>query len=948
MTVRRRVITWVIIAAAAWVLFWVIPGLLVFYTDWLWFGEVGYRLIFWKILLTKVFLGLIFGLAFFLLLFGNVALARRLAPRATWYEQERRFRQEVAEFMEFYVGRYLYITAVIVLLLLSWAVAKGASDQWQKALLFLHPTRFAATDPIFGRDLGFYVFRLPFWQYIWQWLFLSLLAALVVSAAVHYFDKAIRMLRGIPAFAPHVKAHLSVILAALLFAKAWGYQLSAWGLLYSQRGRFFGATYADAHAHLLGYRVLIVTALVCGLVVLVNLRYRGLWLPLAGIGVLALFSVLMSGIFPALVQRLQVLPNEFDREKPYIKYHVKFTRQAYHFHDAGERQFPSLATLTRQTIAKNPETVLNARLWDYRLLKTTYQKQQELQPYYGFLEMDLDRYRINGDYRQVLLSARELQVADLPGKGWQNEHIYYTHGYGLALSPVNEGTATGLPLYFVRDIPLSVTSPSLRVQRPGIYYGEGAREEDYAIVKTEDEENDYPIGEENAKTRYTGKGGVPLRGRLTRLAMLTRFRNVNIYLSKLITQESRIIFRSNIRTRLHAIAPFLRFSLLRDGDEDPYLVIGEDGHIYWIQDLYTISDHFPYAQPIRAGPGEFNYVRNSVKAVTDAYDGTVAFYVFEPGDPVLRAYQKIFPGVFLPKEKMPGGLLRHIRYPEALFEAQAFLYTSYHMTDPRAFFNQVDRWDLAREARGKAVGRRAGEPEAPAGGGQTMEAYYTVMRLPGEKLAEFVLMIPFTPQGKTNMTAWMCGRCDPPNYGKLVIYEFPRGQQVWGPIQVEGKINQDPYISERRTWWGEAGSEFKQGNLLVLPLGDSILYVEPVYLVAQEGAIPELKQVIVARQTRDTAQVEMRDTFELALQALVGEAPTPPQAKAAAPPREAAPSAAVAAPPKELADLAARALQHYQKAQDRLQAGDWSAYGREQEELGRLLEELAKKRSPGL
>ena len=936
MSVRRRVIRWIIVLAAAWVLFWAVPKLLVFYTEWLWFGEVGYRQIFWKTLLTKLLVGSVLGLAFFLLVFGNVVLARRLAPRATWYEQERRLRQEVAEFMEYYVGRYLYLTAIIFLLLLAWAVGRGGAEQWQKALLFLYPTKFGIADPIFHHDLGFYVFRLPFWQYLWQWLFLSLTATLVISAAVHYFDKAIRMLRGVPAFAPHVKAHLSVLLAAILFVKAWGYQLSAWNLLYSGRGRFFGATYADVFAHLPAYHILTVIAILCGLLALANLRYRGLWLPLGGIGFLAVASLLVNGIYPALVQRFQVLPNEFEREKRFIDYHVGFTRQAYNLNIVEERQFPPLGTLAKETVADNPETVLNARLWDYRLLKTTYQKQQELQPYYSFLEMDLDRYHINGDYRQVLLSARELQVPDLPAKGWQNEHIYYTHGYGLALSPVNEGTGTGLPRYFVRDIPLATTSPSLQVTRPSIYYGEAARPEDYAIVKTKAQENDYPIGNENAKTSYTGTGGAPMGGALSRLAMFYRFGlKWDILFSDLITPESRIIFRANITERLQAIAPFLRSSLLRPGDRDPYLVIGEDGHLYWIQDLYTVSEHYPYARPLPPAPGRFNYLRNSVKAVTEAYDGTVALYVFDPEDPVLRSYQKMFPGVFRPREEMPAGLAKHIRYPESLFEAQAHMYTSYHMTDARAFFNQVDLWDLAREARGKTTALRAAEPVAEGGGGQTMEAYYTVMRLPGEKRAEFVIMIPFTPKGKTNMIAWMCARCDSPNYGQLVIYGFPRGQQVWGPIQVEGVINQDPYISEQRTLWGREGSEFRQGNFLVLPIADSVLYVEPVYLVAEEGAIPELKQVIVGRQVGDTAEVKMRSTLESALEALVGAAAREPSP-------EAGPAPAEAALPEGAAALARRALEHYQKAEDRLRAGDWSGYGAEQKQLKRLLDELSR------
>jgi uncharacterized protein len=827
--------------------------------------------------------------------------------------------------------------------IIAYGVAVGATAEWNRYLLFRHGVPFGVRDPIFHRDVGFYVFRLPFWRYLWQWIYLALIVVFIMSAVTHYLDKAIRVLRGVPSLATHVKTHLSVLLALILVVKAIGYRLEAWDLLYSTRGVGFGAGYTDVNAQLLAYNVLLVIALAAAVVTFANIVVRGIWLPIAAVGFLIVASLLLNAIYPALVQRYQVKPAELTRETPYLANTIAFTRQGYGLDRIEGREIERMDLVSAPAIESNRETIASARLWDYRPLLSTYVSTQALQLPYTFISVDVDRYHINGLYRQVMLSARELDLDSLPAgsQSWQNRHIFYTHGYGVVMSTVSAAGQAGLPDFVVSDIPPTSSAPELKITRAGIYYGETTT--DYVLTGTTEEENDYPeIGTgETAKTRYTGRGGVAISRALPRLAASVRFADINILISTTITKNTKILWNRDIATRPEEIAPFLSY------DHDPYIVIGDDGRLYWIQDAYTVSGMYPYSEPFYTDSGRLNYLRNSVKAVTDAYDGTVNFYIFDPSDPIIRAYERIFPGLFKPESEIPAGLGKHIRYPEDLFRAQSERFTLYHMTDPRAFYNKVEQWQIAQELV-KTVGPSTMQSEAGQGMGATgplgpMEAYYAIVSPPETRTSQYLLMIPFTPPNKPNMVAWMAGLCDGANYGKPIVYYFPKTQLVWGPAQIESNISQDPQISERFSLWDQAGSSVIRGNLLVLPLNNSILYVEPVYLRATtKDAIPELKRIIVGR---GDGKVAWGETLADALTSLLGQTPSGMGA-VAAPAQPAAPGA----PPvptgtmsEEVRALVQQATRYYNQAQEAQRKGDWAGYGEALSKLQDTLKELERR-----
>jgi uncharacterized membrane protein (UPF0182 family) len=926
---RRRFWIWIIVAIAAVLIFAsAIPNV---YLNWLWFGEVKYRQIFWGILFTKLGLGLVFGLGFFVVVMANAWLARRLAPATSWYEAESRFRRQAAELFEQYVGRYLLLGLAALLVLIGWGVGAGAANQWQKYVLFRHGLPFGLADPIFHRDVGFYVFRLPFLEYVWQWAYLTLFAVLIFAAAVHYLDKAIRVLGGVPAFAPHVKSHLSVIIGIILLAKVVGYQFDAWHLLYSARGVIHGVSFTDHHAQLPAYHVLMVIAALCALAVLVNIHFRGLWLPILAIAFLIVSSLLVNVIYPAAIQRFQVQPNEFAKERPYIENTMAFTRHAYQLDKITERDVAVIEPLTADGLSAEPGVVQNIRLWDWGPLLETYQKVQELRPYYTFNDVDIDRYTINGDYRQVMLSPRELSPSHVPEQTWQNLHLFYTHGYGIVLSPVNRISPEGLPIMLISDLPTRSQVPELKVARPELYFSES--DLDYSIVGPTIAEVDYPDPTSNrtVTTKYNGRAGIPLANSLTRTAAALRFGQINILYSG---ARSKLLINRDIRTRPRLIAPFLEY------DQDPYLVIGEDGRLAWIHDAYTTSARYPYSEPAPGAPA-VNYVRNSVKVVTDAYNGTVTFYISDPQDPIIRAYAAAFPGAFRPLADMPQWLRLHLRWPEGLFMLQSTMYATYHITDPRVFYNKEDKWEISRQSAQKQTQPQAG------GEASLIPPYYIVTRLPNGTSTEFILMRPYTPSGKPNMIAWLCARSDAPHYGELVVYRYPRQETVFGPMMVEARIEQNTDISAALSLWRRGGSDVTLGNLLVIPVGKSLLYIEPLFLRAQEGAIPELKRVIVAAgQVGSNPEVTMRQTLEEALAAALGAPVTAPPSAEMAVPGAAPPPAAPTAPAvsESVKQTIRSALDHYAKAQERLRAGDWAGYGKEQAALEADLKQLEAQR----
>ena len=927
---RKRAIAWAVFIAAFVLLFYAAPGLLHLYSEWSWFKAVGYVPVFWTVFLAKVKLALIVGAFVFAVLAGNALLARALAPRAPWYEIEKSLRQRAAEAMELYVTKFLLLGILLLAALIAYGAAQSAAARWDQYLRFANPVAFGVKEPLLGRDAAFYVFRLPFWRYILGAIYGTLIGAFIISAVVHYLDKAIRVLGGIPAFASHVKAHLSVLLGLILLAKAVGYRLDAYELLYSPRGIVFGPSYTDVYAQLPAYNILLVIAGFCAVLVLVNLYFRGLWLPAVGLGFFLVCSGLLNVVYPALVQRIKVAPNEAQAEAPYIKNNIEFTRRAFDLDRIKLQPFEQVRPLAAADLAKNVETVENVRLWDWRPLRQTYKQLQELRPYYHFSDVDSDRYMLGGRIRQVMLSARHLSPEGIPTpKTWQKTHVLYTHGYGVIVSPVNTVDPSGQPEFMVQDIPPRSTAPEIHVRRPEVYFGELGGEEDYCLVNTTLKEVDYTGADGTLRySRYEGKGGVPISSGLMRLAMASRFRSLDMFLTRIINSKSRIIFRRNIALQSRAIAPFLLY------DADPYTVVGEDGRLYWIHDAYTTSRNYPYSEPfpVTLADGrtyDLNYIRNSVKVVTDAYDGTVTFYLVNTKDPVVRSYDKIYPGLFKPLSEMPEFLLEHLRYPEMLFQAQAQQYATYHMTDPRLFYEREDKWAVAQELGGKGAARVTG-----TGQHEPMMPYYATMRLPGEDKAEFILMLPYTPINKPNMIAWLCARCDPKHYGQLLVYKFTAQELVDGPQQIEAYIDQDAEVSKDLSLWRQGGSDVIRGNLLVIPIEKSVLYVEPLFLKAQQGEIPELKRIIVFAGGR----VAMERTFQDAL-ARVVRGPVP-AAVAEAPGAPERPPAVGALAPAEVSRLVEEANARYRKAQERLKAGDFAGYGEEMDALGKVLTRL--------
>ncbi|HUT67758.1 MAG TPA: UPF0182 family protein, partial [Dehalococcoidales bacterium] len=693
---------------------------------------------------------------------------------------------------------------------------------------------------------------------------------------------------------------------------AWGYWLGIWEMVYSKRGVVFGASYADIHAKLPAQWILLAVVVIFMGVILVSIFKRKLRWPLYGIAGWVVAAIIVGAIYPALVQRFQVQPNELVRERPYIEYNIDFTRKAFGLDRIDEQAFPAESSPTAQDIARNEVTINNIRLWDHRPLKDTYNQIQSIRLYYDFYDVDVDRYVIDDDYRQVMLSARELSAEKLAGEAqtWVNRKLQFTHGYGVVLSPVNEITTQGLPNLLLKDIP---PVGAFEIKRPQIYFGE--KTNDYVIVKTDTQEFDYPRGDDNVYGRYEGEGGVSLDGFFRRLVYAWQFGDLNILLSSELTPESQVLYYRNIRERVNHLAPFLQL------DNDPYIVV-IDGRLFWIQDAYTTTDRYPYSEPIGGG---LNYIRNSVKAVIDAYNGDVTFYVTEPDDALIRTYQAIFPDLFVSADMMPDAFRIHLRYPEDMFNIQSTMYRSYHMRDARVFYNKEDLWAVPREVY--------------AGQEQAMEPYYVIMRLPGEEMEEFLLMLPFTPVNKNNTIGWLAARCDGDNYGKLLAYYFPKGEWVDGPSQIENRIGQDTVITEQLALWGRGGSRVLRGNLLLIPLGKSILYVEPVFLQADAGGLPELKRVIVVVGE----QIAMAPTLMQSINAIFGtEAPLPepiPEPPAPSEPPPAEPEKPVDA---EIAKLVAEARQHYEQAQENLQAGDWAGFGREWDAMEAVLQKLAE------
>lgn len=867
------------------------------YTEWLWFRALGFQNIFTKVILTEIGLRVSAAALFFCFLLANLLFTRKYILKAIKLTGEGTGSTiEINPWHQFISPRLVTLVFLFGSAIAALVFSALVSQKWLVLHQYLNPVNFGATDPFFGREISFYTFSLPLYLLLYRLSFGAVLFTAVIIILIYSVTDP---LKGYGFWrSQHALRHLSFLAALIFGLKAWGYYLNQFLLFYSERGAVFGPGYTDIHASLLAVRVMIFVALAVALLSVFGILRSSLKYPLFGLAALVSVSLVLGVIYPAVVQNLVVEPNELSRERPYIEKAIAFTRKAYGLDGIERRSFPAGRTLSLEEIKKNRDSFENIRLWDWKPLKETYTQLQEMRLYYQFYDLDIDRYRINGKYRQVMLGARELNQEQLSpqAKTWLNRHLKYTHGYGVAMSPVNEVTTEGLPAFFIKDIPPQGRT-DLKVTRPEIYFGE--LESPYVIVNTKTGEFDYPKGDVNVYTSYEGKGGVRIGSFLRRLVFALSFHDYKLLLSTDITSDSRVLYYRNIQQRVKKIAPFLSY------DRDPYIVLA-GGRLYYMWDAYTTTRWFPYAEPSNG----YNYIRNSVKVVIDAYNGDVHFYLTDPGDPLAQSLARIFPGLFRPFAEMPQELAEHIRYPETLFLIQAQMYTLFHMQDPQVFYNKEDKWVLPNEVFGGEEIR--------------VEPYYIITRLPGEKEPEFMLIMPFTPQNKNNMIAWLAARCDGENYGKLLVYEFPKQELVFGPMQVEARINQDTQISQQLTLWDQRGSNVIRGNLLVIPVKDTLIYVEPLYLQAEQSKMPELRRVIVVHGDR----VVMEQTLESALETVFGGRTTPetlpeqPDEK------------------RSVSELIRKANEYFNTASESLKNGDWSGYGKNLEKLKEVLREL--------
>jgi hypothetical protein len=875
------------------------------YTDWLWFQEVGFTSVFTTRLTLSGWLFLGLGAAVFVFLFVNLSVAARTAPPDVLWELEDQLGLPGRAILEPLVRRLL----LPVIAVISFFAGARATGAWPTVLEYVNRTPFQQADPLFGRDLGFYFFVLPFWRLLYGWGTALVAGTLVLVAAVYVLQRSLVLTARGPRLAAGARTHLLGLAALLLVVRGVGFWLDRFDLLFSSRGLVFGASYTEVHASLPVLQWLVVLAFLCAAACVFQMFRPGWRFLVAGLVVLVVLWVAGLGIAPALLQSYRVKPNELALERPYIENNIRMTRQAYALDRVEEKDFAAEDNLTPAVLDRNNLTVKNIRLWDHRPLLVTYGKLQEIRTYYKFRDVDVDRYTLNGEYRQVMLSARELSYRDLPSRGWINEHLTYTHGYGLVASPVNRITPEGLPDFFIKDIPPSVGGGIPKITRPEIYYGEIGNE--YVFVRTRSQELDYPSGDQNVYTRYEGKGGIPVDSLLRKVAFAARFGALNVLLSNDLTPESRVMIYRDVAARVQEAAPFLKF------DRDPYVVITADGRLMWMIDGYTTSDRYPYATPVRG----FNYIRNSDKATVDALDGTVSYYVADPEDPLIRTYARAFPALFKPIDQMPKDLQIHVRYPEDLFTVQARMYATYHMQDPQVFYNKEDLWVLPRLQQ--------------EGRDREMEPYFTVMRLPGEPREEFVLLSGFNPSGRDNMIALLVARMDPPQYGRLIAYAFPKQKLVFGPRNIQARINQDPVISQQISLWNQQGSRVITGTLLAIPIEQSLVYVQPLYLAAAEqGALPELRRVVVAYGN----QIAMEPTLEAALARVFGGRVRGEDS--AGRPVERAPSGPSPTAGAAISAGIQRAWEAWQRGQEALRKGDWATYGQEQKRVEEALRQL--------
>jgi uncharacterized protein len=895
-----------------------------------WFDSVGFASVFWTKLGWQILIGLVTFITDACLLLGNY----RIAIYNTRQQPFRLFSDglrltEGYRDLELLSEQVIHAGAMCLTAIGATIATFITMAHWETILKFFNATLTKESDPILHQNLSFYLFQLPLYESLYAWLMLPVVIALLIAIMIYRLKGSLESdQRGRLQLQQPAKQHLSLLLCLIFLLVGWDFWLARYKLFYGLDGTVFGIGYADHFAKLLGYQVSSLLAVALGILCLLLIRRRHFGLELKGLGVLIMAIILLQGIYPWFVQQFLVAPNELTKEKEYLVHNIKFTQAAYRLNGIQQEKYQATAKLTRQSLQNNQPTIQNIRLWDYRPLLSTYRQLQEIRSYYKFSDVDIDRYTLNSDYQQVMLSAREMSHEQLPieAQNWVNKRLKYTHGYGFAMSPVNQITADGQPEFYVKNIPPASTV-DLPIQETAIYYGEESH--NYVFTGMTTDEFDYPVGGTNASVRYQGKGGVPIGTLGRRLVYAYNLNSLQALISNYFAPTSRIHYHRQIRDRVSRIAPFLKF------DQDPYLVVA-DGRLQWIIDAYTTSDHYPYSQPVSASKdankilqkdstrslsdNNLNYIRNSVKIVVDAYDGSMRFFAVDPSDPVLATYRKIFPILFEPVTLVPKTIQQHFRYPQDLFKIQMQMYLNYHMSDPEVFYNREDQWQFPQQIyEDKDV---------------LLEPYYVIMRLPGEPKLEFLIIQPFTPANKENMISWVAARSNSDDYGKLLLYEFPKQSLVYGPRQIEARIDQEPEISQQFTLWNQSGSKVIRGDLLVIPIDQSLLYVEPIYLRAEQSELPELKRVIVAYDQ----SVVMEKTLDEALARIFGdktvETAAKPESTVQAPPQK--------APNPKKAQLVKVALEAYHKAQSAMRQGDWTEYGRQQQALEKALQQLVQ------
>ncbi|MDY6933462.1 MAG: UPF0182 family protein [Spirochaetota bacterium] len=872
-----------------------------FYMDYQWFKINKHINIFWTLFLSKFYVNIIFSLLFISLFSLNFLLIRILAGKGRIFTKNIFDRLQLPVIGSTKKALFLFLFLGVVAIGLMMGIT--ASTYWKECLIYLNSVPFSSfpKDPIFKKDIGFYIFSIPFYKFFFRWGMFSLVIITIFSTLFHILNGGIFIENKRVDFSLFSRAHLSTLLSIIVFLMGIGYRISAYEILLSQRGSFYGAGYTAVNAELLAYNVCMIISFIASALLIFNIFKRSFLLPIVILITIIPTYFILGTVYPSLQQRFVVEPNELDREKPYIKNNISLTRIAYGIDRVKEMNFSNNSNLTSKDMIKNRNTLNNIRLWDWRPLKQTYKQLQELKPYYHFYDVDVDRYIIKGSKIAVNLSARELSIDKLSknSQTWINRHLVYTHGYGLVCSRVDKITPEGLPEMLIYDIPPK-SKINIEPKLPQIYYGE--HNNPYCITNTSIEpgEFDYPYGDMNRYTKYQGTGGDRLNSFFKRLLYAIALGDMNIFISKNIESKSKILFRRNISTMVRSLTPFLEF------DNDPYLILAND-KLYWIIDAYTTTDRFPYSTPTDLAFGKINYIRNSVKVVIDAYNGEMNYYIADDNDPILKTYANIFKGLFKNISQMPEEIKNHIRYPEMIFNIQSKILLRYHMTNINVFYNNEDAWDIPRQIYENSE--------------ELIHSYYLVTTLPDESRSEFILIMPFTPINKDNMISFLIAKCDPPYYGQLILYILPKEKLSYGPMQIEARINQDAEISKQLTLWSQKGSRVIRGNMLVIPIEESLLFIEPLYLKAETSEMPELKRVIVSFSDK----IVMEENLNAALDKLFLKDQYTKS------------MISTGSMSNKLREYASRAFQHFLLAEKHLQKGNWAKYGEELRHLKEIL-----------